>query len=319
MTDLHRVVPVGFMLSVAFLLLLTASPSWAELNCGATIFPGEEVTLNKDLNCDGESPALTVIGPKAVLNLGGHTVNCDDPLNATGIQLEDLGAILQFGTVTNCRFAVDVAGTGHHLVTKVTATNSNGGFRVFSDENVLSYNRSKNNGRGYTVPTTGTRNTLKANLAENNNGLGFSIGINTDSNILTKNLAIGSNNSPGFQIAGNRHKVSQNLSANNTGPGGNGFNFLGDDMKVLSNKAISNAGSGFFFQSGSGHFVLGNIALKNQVHGIEFDSGAINSKIRVNIAKRNEGVDLFDDNFPDCDNNSWKFNFFTSRNQPCIR
>ena len=40
MTDLHRVVPVGFMLSVAFLLLLTAPPSWAELNCGATIFPG---------------------------------------------------------------------------------------------------------------------------------------------------------------------------------------------------------------------------------------------------------------------------------------
>ena len=203
MRNSHRVVPVGFMLSVVLLLLLTASPSWAELECGDTIFPGQKVTLNKDLKCGDLPPgstALTLIGPKAVLNLGGHTVDCQDPGNQIGIQLNENRATLLGGKVTNCRFAVDVAGTGHHLVTKVTATNSNGGFRVLSNENDLSYNTSKNNERGYTIPTTGTRNTLKANLAENNNGLGFSIGINTYSNILTKNRAIGSINSGGFRL-----------------------------------------------------------------------------------------------------------------------
>ena len=57
------------------------------------------MTLNKDLNCDGESPALTVIGPKAVLNLGGHTVNCEDPVNAIGIEMKGRQAILKHGTV----------------------------------------------------------------------------------------------------------------------------------------------------------------------------------------------------------------------------
>ena len=163
---------------------------------------------------------------------------------------------------------------------------------------------------------SGNRNTLKGNLARNNRGLGFLIGLTANAITLTRNRAIGSINGAGFQIAGNEHKVSGNHAKINEG---NGFVFLGNDMKVHSNKAMSNAGSGFFFQSGSGLFVLGNIALKNQVHGIEFNIGAINSNILGNIALRNEEDDLFDGNFPDCDNNKWKLNRFKTRNQTCIR
>ena len=103
----HRFISLGFILSFV-LVLFVPIPSWA-VDCGDTIDPNEVAFLTQDLFCNGESPALT-LKENSLLKLGGHTVNCEDSLNATGIQMDDLSATLLLGTVTNCRFAVDVRG-----------------------------------------------------------------------------------------------------------------------------------------------------------------------------------------------------------------
>jgi len=118
-----RIVSLGFIISVLLFVLLFAAPSWAELDCGDKIGPHAVAYLTKKLECSGSNgPALTLEGPNAILNLGGHTVDCIDQ-QRNGIEVIGSGAILKYGTVTNCDNGVVVGGTGGHIITKVTATN----------------------------------------------------------------------------------------------------------------------------------------------------------------------------------------------------
>ena len=300
------------ILSVFLFILLFASPTWAELTCGATIGPSEVVTLTEDLVCSpgGGPPALTVES-SSILNLGGHTVNCGNRFRV-GIQMNGGGSILQHGTLTACTAGVVVGDDGGHTVTNVTVRNSRFGFTVESNANELSYNTSTTNSvTGYLV--IGQGNTFKENLASNNENFGFDQPVAND-NTYTKNRAIDTTNADGFRLIGNRTLVSQNLAKGND----NSFGFLlqGNAVQVLQNKAIDNL-LGIGLDVGSGYQALGNTAKKNLV-GIALNTGAINSQIVGNTAVRNTDTDLADLN-DDCDNNEWVGNRFrTADPAECI-
>ena len=174
---------LSFMLSFMLLLLVAATPTWA-VTCGDTIGPHEVAILTNDLTCDaGNTPsgtALTLVGPKALLKLSGHTVTCGEGVDR-GIKLEGSGAILigglqKHGTITGCRDGVDMREEGHHLVTKVTARNNAIGFLFSSHDNELRLNQGLNNELNGFHFNGAERKTLKANLALGNGAFGF-IGI----------------------------------------------------------------------------------------------------------------------------------------------
>ena len=179
------------ILSVLLFIVVLASPSWAELTCGAVIGPSEVVTLTEDLVCPpGTGPPALTVESSSILNLGGHTVNCGNRFRV-GIQMNGGGSIAQDGTVTNCSGGVIVLGDGGHAVTKITATGNVSGFRVGSDGNEIRSNTAKENVTGFFVPG-GNRNTFKANLARDNSTFGFfmSSGNPGNENTFTKNRAI---------------------------------------------------------------------------------------------------------------------------------
>ena len=321
---------VGFLVSVGF-MLLAATPSWAEVECGATIMPGEVAVLTKDLTCNNStgSTALTLIGPKAVLLMKGHTVRCANI--RFGIRLQGSGAVLvggvfKHGTVTGCvRNGVEVTENGGHHITKVTATkNVSNGFLIRSSNNKITYTRSMgNNLRGYLVSGGVSSNTFKGNLAKDNFFGGFQLFGNA--HVLTKNQALSNKVGDGFEINGKGHTLKGNVANDNGNRAiDNGFQINDDNNHLVGNRASGNWGSGFDIStSATGHLLKGNIAKKNQEHGIRLLNGATNNTLVGNIAVDNTLPDLRDDN-EHCDENTWKFNWFkTSQTNPpdakCIR
>lgn len=306
---------VGF-----FSLVGMVVPSGGELYCGDTIGPDEVATLTHDLTCPGVGEAALSIESGSLLNMNGFTVDCVER-GRDGIQVKGSAAILQNGTVTNCRLGVEVTGDGRHIVTKVTARgNRFWGFAILSNDNKLSYNTSADTteGLGFQLLFLGNRNTLKGNLARENNGDGFFAHSKNDNSFI-KNRAI-SNIGKGFSISGNRNDFRKNLAKDNgNGSFDAGFNLEGNNVKVLWNKSVRNSGAGFLIQFGSSRVtVLGNIAKKNKEQGIRVSQGAIDNTLKGNVAVRNKGNDLSDGN-PHCDNNKWKWNWFKTGNKNCIQ
>ena len=315
------------ILTVILFIMVFASPSWAEVTCGATIGPSEVVTLTEDLICPGgnfETPAL-IVEAASILNLGGHMLDCENAFK-DGIRMNGGGSIVQNGTVSRCRIAgVRVGGDGGHLVTNVTATMTQFGFVISSQKNELKNNRSTNNSAlGYILDSEANHNTLKENLARGNGRDGFFTNPGASDNTFTKNQSI-SNTQRGFFIQGNRNYLTNNLAKDNDeGPNDedsedNGFEISGNGNQVLSNTSIRNGNDGFQFLNGSGNTVLGNTAKKNGRNGIRLRNSAINSQVVGNTARRNDEADLVDVNL-NCDNNEWIGNRFgTADPADCIQ
>jgi parallel beta-helix repeat protein len=104
------------------------------------------------------------------------------------------------------------------------------------------------------------------------------------------------------------------LYANEVELSGDGIVVDGNFNSVNSNNAHDNTGEGIFISSGKGNIVVLNTASNND-SGIEVDGTM--TRIEHNTALNNTAVDLSDLN-PNCDQNIWKGNTFTTRNQPCI-
>lgn len=328
MTVQRIFIPLGFILSVPLFLLFTVTPGWAGVNCGETIGPNQVAVLSNDLTCDNSNTsgdtALILVGPKAVLKMAGHSVTCGAGV-PTGIRLEGSGAELtggplKHGTVTGCARGIIVEGEGHHLVTKVTArANPLGGFLIKSDDNKLHHNQSLNNTAGSGFRFDGTnRNTFKGNLAKGNL-IGFK-GADTNDNILTANRAV-DNEAQGIDLQGDGNYLGGNLAKNTLVQ--YGFILEGNGTTVRWNQAIGNGWSGFYFFNGTEFTVRGNTAKKNGFAGIQLADTAQDSTLIGNVALDNDVAesgftDLFDGN-ADCDNNTWKWNWFMTANQTCIR
>jgi parallel beta-helix repeat protein len=314
MVTQRRFLSLGFKLSVMLLLLVAANPTWAGVECGDEIGPNEVAILTHDLTCSSDDPALTLVGPKAVLNMAGHTVTCEKDV-VVGIYLDGSGAILkggllQHGTVTGCVNGVVLEGDGHHRVTKVTSTrNELYGFAISSFDNEVKGTTSLGNDAGYTID--GDRHILKGNLAKGNiNGF---VGLKVNDTLMTANRAVENTGNVGFEIEGNGNHLRRNLAKDNRGTG---FFLKGNEVRVLGNKAIGNEQQGFLLDEGRRFTVFGNTAKKNGV-GIALTDMAEDSTVVGNVALNNNGlVDLFDSN-KDCDNNRWRFNWFrTSLTDP---
>jgi len=180
----------------------------------------------------------------------------------------------------------------------------------------VSYTTSINNDLGYLI-SSGNHNTLKANLASANI-LGFLVDVDGNDTTLIKNRAIANRNDGpvgGFLVRGTRNTLIKNLAKDNKDS--DGFRIQGTNHVVIWNKAIGNV-IGIELDSGSGILVLGNTAKKSRVFGIFVSHTAHGNKLRGNIALRNGVTDLVDNN-PDCDENDWKWNWFKTRNQDCIK
>ncbi|UCE64420.1 MAG: right-handed parallel beta-helix repeat-containing protein [Nitrospirota bacterium] len=311
----RRFLSLGFILSVTFFLLLIATPSWAGVECGDEIGPYEVAVLTEDLTCDSHDPALTVVGPKAVLKMGGHTVTCQGInvgilLDGSGAKLS--GGLLKYGTVTNCDIGVDVGGTGGHLITKVKANEVTVGFllRDGSDGNTFTKNTVTNHVRGGFVTDLGTSNDNEFSYNRSMNGFpgaGYEVR-GGDRNVFKYNLAKNNGNRGGFIVSGNDNVLTKNQAIDN----GGGIRIDGERNTVSGNVAKGNDMNGFSLL-GSGNKVIGNWA-KNNTRGIVLS--AENTKVIGNIALGNTEFDLVDEN-ENCDNNTWKFNWFkTSQTNP---
>src|SRR6185295_1528382 len=64
-------------LMIPLVLAGSVSPASAQVRCGDTIGPGQEVILSSDLECGDVGVGLIVTGP-AVLDLNGFAVSCPD-------------------------------------------------------------------------------------------------------------------------------------------------------------------------------------------------------------------------------------------------
>ena len=284
--------PKGSRLIAALLLCVTSTPSAIAVECGDTITTDTVLDADLELPCRSASGrALTVVGP-ARLDLNGFRVRCfADPRfgSAVGIQLEGRRAEVSNGAVSECGIAgIVLAGSGAHVVRNVLTERSSIGFDV-------------------ALGSTG--NTLIDNIT-----MACRTGFSVDGgkSHLVRNLTAGSD--VGFELRSGAERTE--LIANVATGGGDGFSVDADTMNValLGNASVGEYGGSGFALYGRGHCLEGNRAF---AHAFGISLRATETLVSNNVAIQNE-IDLAD-GFPDCDDNRWRGNVFTTSNQTCIR
>lgn len=314
----------------------------AQVVCGDTIDPGEEIVLAGDIGpCDSATgdPAVTIEGP-AMFDMNGYELVCDDPDDADrprGIVLEGKKVELLNGTVRGCAQGVLVAGEGKHEIRGVVArgnlgnvaTNDADGFHVESDGNKIVRNVSNDNeagpfvGDGFHVVSGSDKNKLIENAAADNSD---AFQIDGDKNTLARNIATNSEDW-GFEIAGDGNKLVENHTARNYG----GFEVDGVGNKLKQCVAIRNDDYGFrvtddgnriercvaldhaiaaFVVSADGNQLKRNRALNGGV-GIRLTGEAQGNAVKQNFVQLGQDLDLEDQN-ADCDDNTWRKNVFVT-------
>ena len=300
--------------------------SWAEVGCGATLGPGGSFVLTQNLTCPENSPGLILDGP-VTLDMKGYTLDCDN--SSVGIEIIGSEATLKKGVVDDCGGeGIRVAGEGHHTIKKMkvlggfdsteilvdsshntlfgnsTRSSQGVGFLVRGSDNYLYNNRTSGGESGFEIrgelgEPEASRNLLKNNVARRAFN-GFVINIRSTANSLVSNKAL----------------KMENV----------GFGIIGEDNRILWNTARQGDRNGFELGDIGGNFLatgtkmIGNTAIKNGMIGILVLENSTDNTMIGNTAFKNTEKDLVDGNMdPPCDNNTWKFNFFKSRNQTCIR
>ena len=335
-----RAPALNIIISVVFGLLL-ASPSWAEVDCGAELGPGGQFVLTQDLVCDDSTdPALTIIGPVKV-DLGGYTMEADQnaPPNV-GILVEGKGATLKngkisgFGVTGGDEADVLVSGEGWHLISGLV---------------VRGRNADPGDEAGIEVLAGSNHNRLTHNLVTGTGDQG--ICVESDDNWIAFNKAI-RNDEENFEDEGSRNTWIHNFSAY---AGEEGFEIDSTGSKIKFNKTIRNGeegieldpnatgnlvlgnyvrgngtdrlvdlGSGILVDGGHDNKIEANIVIRNIGDGIRLNESAAGNSIEKNFAKGNGNrtttFDLDDDsNGGPCVNNTWRRNIFRTSNDPCIK
>ena len=257
---------IGLSLSA---LGLSASLSQAEgIECGQ-ILSGGHFQLTTDLTCSCAPgaeplPVLTVEGP-AVVDLNGHVLSCES--GCDGILITGKGAEVFNGIIRGCEDGVTVSGTGHHLITRVTAqSNTSDGFETTSSRNFFLQNTAKENQREGINLTGESRGNLFVNNEASFNGRnGFFMELVSQSPIPTQHVflynAASHNTQGGFQIQ-------------------TGGNYL------LGNSADANGRQGLKTEGGNHNTLILNTASSNCRDGIEIENGA-NNRVQSNVAEHN--------------------------------
>lgn len=329
--------PQRWSLAALFAALGTAFgvlPAGAEVRCGDTIGPDQDVVLQAALVCDDVETALVVVGP-TTLNLNGFSVQCadrneDGRAPSAGIAVRGSGAQVRNGLVSGCGVGVKVAGSGNHTVRDVPVLFSGSdGVRVESDRNLITNTFALFGGEsGYAVE--GQLNVLSSNGATGN-PLGFVVG---ERNVLERNLAIDSE-LIGFVVAGTGSALVENRALR----GPIGFAVLGQSNRLIGNRG-ENAGTGVFLEEraarnllvgnamsgslGTGFAVAGDRnrlvrsrAERNGANGIQLVATASGTVITASVSQDNGDADLVDGT-SGCGTNRWRNNTFGSSNDRCI-
>jgi parallel beta-helix repeat protein len=276
------------------------------IDCGDTIYPGEKVKLNGDLNCNTD-PAIKIIGP-ATLDMKDHTIYGQEEI--VGIKVEGEGAKVMNGTVTGCDQGVVIAGEGGHQILKVAAQENYGdGFLVRSDNNqFIDSTAESNEDAGFRVYGDGNR--FVNNAAVNNNDEGFDI--NGDQNELTNNTADG-NRSDAIEIDGNYNRLINNTASNDQDEG---IVLDGNNNVVHNNTALSNSGDGIEID-GNNNTVTSSKSERNGKKGIHVFRRNKDNAVSKNTAINNSDYDMFDENIG-CIDNTFSKNKFNTSNLSCI-
>ena len=265
----------GFVWSLALLgVSASLSPGWA-LECGQSLDRGS-YQLEQDMVCGpGSGPALTLTG-NVKLRLNGHVIDCDGT-GRDGVLLLGRDDKVVDGVVRQCEDGVKVAGTGHHLIKRVTSQNNNGdGFETSSSNNRFLENTARDNKReGINVTGESKENRFESNEAIANGRNGFFI-------------EFVSTGAP----APTEHVIRLNV-ANANGRGG--FQIQTDDNLVERNSASTNGRQGLKIEGGDNNKLVRNVAFANCRDGIEIQEGS-NNTVRLNTAEQNGNADACPEN-----------------------
>lgn len=301
----------------------TALPQTAQaVECGDIIdSPDNTVTLDGDVGpCDDdddantmEDAALTVVGPTR-LDLDGFTVSCADTNNngelSNGILIIGASARVRNGAAVGCDDGLRLgtnppdAGDGGHKVTDVLSTGHEGDcFDFNSGSNTFKDNTGIGCGDdGYDVDSSG--NVLKDNTADGAGDNGFSV--NGAKNIMVGNEALG-NADRGMDFDGDVNIVVENTLRGN---GLEGIRLDDGNFVILKNNTVIDNGRDGIEVESDRNIIWENVVQGNGEVGILVEDTGNNNTIRENTALENK-VDLQDDN-PNCDNNVWRDNRFTT-------
>ena len=275
--------------------------------CGDTLENGR-FELRKNLNCE-EGPAITIDGP-AKLNLNGHTISGNG--NNVCIQINEEGAKVWNGTVTNCTDGVVIAGTGRHQVFRIISMyNNKTGFKVDSHDNWLTDNEAIGNSKenflieeesdnnqliknkavdgadkGYYV--RGSNNRLYKNKAIGNLDDALRINNGTD-NIVIHNIFKDTESEAGVKIDSKGNIVRKNFIKQND----RGIRIRSNDNEVIKNIIINNGKEGIRVElendtelPSSNNTISSNIISNNGQEGIRVEESSLNT-ISSNIIKNN--------------------------------
>ncbi len=234
---------------------------------------GDNNTLRNNVASGHNITAYAVVGSNAIVEnnvaLAGSGVCCD---RSTGFNL-----VVTSSTVSG----------------NTAEGQTNAGFSISGDENLITANQASNNVLGFMFSTL-SDSVVANNVADSNFGLSFVGGgfrMRLGSGNLLINNAGTNNTTSGFLIDATDTTLIGNLAAENVF---NGFVLNADDVTLINNIAVGNGYDGFGGTMAGGY--LGeNLSLQNGRHGFSFSatsSGLDTLVVVSNIADGN-GADGF--------------------------
>jgi parallel beta-helix repeat protein len=317
------------------------------VKCGQEITAN--VTLDSDLRCDGDGPALIVTADNVVVDLGGFTLSGprDPTSDVPGILLRNVkGVTVRKGTVKGFSAGVAIAGGSNNVVENIT-TEDNVGTTEGSFGDGITLNASSGNMiRGNVVRRNGpfagislvgacADNEIRDNRITDNNMLpGDPSRGRQDMGIRLEGPAANNNKIIGNTITGSGAEgicilpTCTDPQAGCAGTPGNEGNQVAENM--CHNNGTSGQGSGIRLfavpqpVAASKTTITENVANDNVTFGIAIDAvgaanpGPPNNRVTKNSGKGNGQFDGYDGNTPGCGSNTWKDNDFAKVNQPCV-
>ena len=285
--------------------VLSAPPVFANPACGATLNANTTLTANIG-PCSGNG---LIIGQNGItLNCAGHTISGQGNVNF-GVFLNGVTNV----TVKNCKATAfndgfELVGSSSNTLTGNTATNNqNAGFDLSgSSSNTLTGNTANNDYLyGFSLESSSNGNTLTKNhetVTVNYNGpwsggiAGFSV-LSSSGNTLTANTATG-NQGIGFEFSSSSGNTLAENTATGNYQGGFSFYMSCNGNTLTTNAATSNVGfapiDGFYLQ-GSSNTLTTNTATGNSGDGFELYGPSNGNTFTTNTATGNgsDGFELY--------------------------
>lgn len=319
----------------------------------AAVVCGQEITANTtldgNLTCTGDGPALIVTANNITLDLGGFTLSGHGAAShgAPGILLRNVtGVTVRKGTIQGFGAGVAIAGGGKNTIQNLTvqdnvgtADGDYGDGITLSDSsgNVLQGNTCRRNGpfSGISLVGACSKNEIRDNIVTDNNMLPGDPSIGRqDMGIRLEGPAANDNKVIGNTVTGSGADgivVLPTCADPQTGCTGTPGNERNEISKNMSHKnGTSGNGSGIRLFSVAAPVapvkttVADNVTNDNTTNGISIDAqgnatpGPAKNTITGNSGRGNGQFDGFDGNTPACGSNVWSNNSFAKVNQPCV-